>query len=284
MNAKIIRKTTLLLLGSLFTLNCISQTKTSYKNYRSPETQEVRSEDILWEKYVYRQIDLNKEQNAALYYPVESSGDEMNLFTTIFNAIAHGNVTAYEYLDGKEISTPDYEINFSDLLKRFEIPYKEKKQRARRGEKAKSTYEIDPLNIPSSEVTLYYIKEIYYLTQRNSEIKKKIIAICPVLNRTDEMGEKRKLPMFWVKISDVKPMLSTQTIAINKLNSAENYTLYDFFNSRKYYGEIYKVSNLKNQNIWDYCKTEKEIKKEQKRLEKKLSTLDSLLWEKREKK
>jgi len=221
-------------------------------------------------------VDLNLDENASLYYPVEASADKKNLFSTIFEAIAQGNLTAYEYLDGREIFTEQYAIKFKDLLKRFEIPYREKTDPKRPGT---AIFDIDAIDIPTSEVPLFYIKEVMYLDQRNSSVHTKTTALCPVLVRTDETGETRRHPMFWIPFESLRKFLSEQSVAADSLNSAERLSMYDYFNQRRYRGTIYKVSNLKNQNIWDYCKTEEEIKAGQERLENELKEIGNTLWE-----
>ncbi|MBQ3827858.1 MAG: gliding motility protein GldN, partial [Prevotella sp.] len=42
------------------------------------------SEDVVWRRDIYRELDLNTEANSGLYYPVEPIGTQMNLFTYIF--------------------------------------------------------------------------------------------------------------------------------------------------------------------------------------------------------
>jgi len=257
-----------------------SFSEVSFKKSKVPESQPVRGEDILWKRDVYRMIDLKKGQNGALYYPVEPIGDQMNLFSLIFDLIANNKITAYEYIDGREIFTDAYAVKFKDLLKRFEIPYKEKNDPKKANA---SIFEIDGVDIPSSEVTLYYVKEMWYLDQRNSTVKTRPMALCPILVRDDEMGETRTYPMFWIPFESLKPYLSQMSVSADSLNSATRLSAYDYFNQRRYEGDIYKVSNLKNQTIMQYCKTPETIKAEQERLEKELSQIDTTLWEKSQK-
>jgi gliding motility associated protien GldN len=248
----------------------------SLRKNKQPQPQKVRAEDIIWKRDVYRTLDLTVDQNAPLYYPVEPSADRMNLFSAIFAAIAKGNVTAYEYLDGREVFNSQYAIKFKDLLIKFEIPYKEKTDSRRPGI---PVFDIEAVDIPSAEVTSFIIKEVMYLDQRNSSVNTKITALCPVMVKTDEMGEARQYPMFWIPFESLTTFFSEQPIASDSLNSAERLSIYDFFNQRKYKGEIYKVSNLKNRIIKDYCKTPEEVKAEQIRLENELKNVDSKLWE-----
>ena len=74
-------------------------------------TESQMSEDVVWRRDVYRELDLTEDANAGLYYPVEPIGTQMNLFTYMFKLVmrgpTRGGISAYEYrLDGNE--------NFSD--------------------------------------------------------------------------------------------------------------------------------------------------------------------------
>jgi len=253
-----------------------SFSEVSLKNNKVPESQKVRGEDVVWKRDVYRIIDLKVGQNGALYYPVEPIGDQMNLFSKIFEVIANNKIAAYEYLDGREIFTDQYIIKFKELLKRFEIPFKEKNDPNKINS---SIFDIEGTDIPSAEVTQFYVKETWFLDQRNSSMKVNVVALCPILSREDEVGELRTYPMFWVPFETIKPYLSQMSIAADSLNSANVMSAYDYFNQRRYQGDIFKVSNFRNQNIMAYCKTPEAIKAEQERLEKELNNIGSSLWE-----
>ncbi len=252
----------------------------SLKNSKLTEGQNVRSEDILWKREAYRMVDLLNGANGALYYPVEPSPERMNLFCTIFNLIANGKLTAYEFHlngnDGSENFTASNVLKFRDMLKKYEIPFREKPD----PQKANSTiFDIDAIDIPSSEVTMFYVKEVYYLEQRNSSVRIKTLAVCPVLIRSDEVGESNKNPMFWIPFNALREALSTIPVWADSTNAVSRMNAYDFFNLHRYKGDIYKVSNLRNQTLWDYCKSPEEIKSEQLRLENELKNLDQCLWE-----
>ena len=40
--------------------------------------------DVVWRRDIYRTLDLTKDANATLYYPLEQQGDQINLFTYLF--------------------------------------------------------------------------------------------------------------------------------------------------------------------------------------------------------
>jgi hypothetical protein len=76
--------------------------------------------ELTWKRDIYRELDLTKEKNAALYYPEEPLGDRVNFFTLIFNLILENKITAYEYrLDGNELFTKDNVLDVENMLDKF---------------------------------------------------------------------------------------------------------------------------------------------------------------------
>lgn len=279
----------LTLFGGMLSLSINGQTKTtptpadpgtfpevSLKNSKIVPSQELRGEDILWKREVYRMVDLTNGLNGALYYPIDPTADRKNLFCTMIELIAGGKLTAYEQLDGKELFDEAHILNFKDMLKKHDVPFREKPDPKKANA---SIIDIVMDDVPSSEVTMFYVKEAYYLEQRNSTVGIRTLAICPVLIRTDEMGETRKYPLFWVPFSTLKEHLSQIPVWSDTINSVSRMNAYDFFNLHRYKGDIYKVSNLRNQTLWDYCESPEAIKLEQIRLENELKNLDASMWQ-----
>ena len=85
-------------------------------------TQAVMSEDVVWRRDIYREVDLHDDANAGLYYPKEPVGTQMNLFTYMFKLMMrgakNGGIPAYEYrLDGNEVFTDSARIKPLQFLK-----------------------------------------------------------------------------------------------------------------------------------------------------------------------
>lgn len=236
-------------------------------------TQEVGN--ARWMRVLYRELDLTKEKNAPLYYPVTPQNGQMNLFSKIFRLVSEGKVEAYEYLDGYEDFSDNHKIDIKMMLDRFYILYEETPARA--GEKA--TFSIDESDIPSESVRSYYIKEAWYFDQNNSVFDVKTLAICPIMLTTGDFGEQR-MPMFWIPYGNIRPYINTSYIMTSNLNNAMTFTLDDYFRRRMYEGDIIKTQNLMNQPLQAYCPTPDSLKREQDRIESQLIDFEkSLYWQ-----
>ena len=222
--------------------------------------------EVQWRRDIYRELDLKKEKNAALYYPEQPLGDRVNFFTLVLNLILDGKIKAYEYrLDGNELFTPDNELDIENMLDKFYIYY------TKEGDK----YKIEPTDIPSPEK--YYIKESNYLDQL-SNFQTRVTAVCPVLMQSD-FGEKpTAYPMFWLNYDEISPYLGQTQVMTSSYNNTSNMSLDDYFVMRQYDGDIYKTSNLRNVPLSEYCETEEELQAERARIEKQLKDFQNGLW------
>lgn len=227
--------------------------------------------EVTWKRDIYRELDLTKEKNAALYYPEEPLGDRVNFFTLILNLILEGKITAYEYrLDGNELFTKDNELDIENMLDKFYIYY----------EKEGNKYVVQQTDIPSGEVMKYYIKESYFLDQRTSNYLTRVTAICPVLMRSDFGTEPTPYPMFWLNYDEISPYLGQTQVMTSSYNNTTNMSLDDYFVMRQYEGDIYKTSNLRNQPLAEYCENDSALVEEQIRIEKQLTDFENSLWSK----
>ncbi len=222
--------------------------------------------DLTWRRDIYRELDLKKEKNAALYYPEEPLGDRVNFFTLVLNLILDGKIKAYEYrLDGNELFTPDNELDLESMLDKFYIDYKKDEN---------GKYKID---IPSRDIGKYYIKESNYL-DKLSNYQTKVTAICPVLMQGGYGDKPTAYPMFWLNYDEISPYLGQTQVMTSSFNNTTNMSLDDYFVMRQYEGDIYKTSNLRNVPLSEYCETDSALQAERARIEKQLLDFQNSLW------
>ena len=233
-------------------------------------TSAVMSEDVVWRRDIYRDLDLNEDANAGLYYPVEPIGSQMNLFTYIFKLMMTGQVRCYEYrLDGNEVFTDSARVKPLAFLDNYHIYY----------EKVNGRVRLDNSDIPSREVKGYYIKESAYYDQASATFHTKVLALCPIMSREDDFGDgTAKYPLFWVKYEDVAPFLSKQTIMTSNLNNAATMSVDDYFTKNMYKGKIYKTTNMLGRTLAQYCNTDSALTREQRRIERELAAFEKNLW------
>lgn len=239
-------------------------------------TEAKMAEDVVWRRDVYRELDLNDDANAGLYYPTEPVGTQMNLFTYLFKLIMagprHGGIAAYSYdvNSGNERFDESLRIQPLKFLDDYHIFY----ERGDRG------VHIDDSDIPSAEVKGYFIKESAYFDQVSATFHTKVQAICPVMYREDDFGDGvTKYPLFWVKYDDLAPFLSKQTILTSNLNNAATMSLDDYFTTNAYRGKIYKTTNMLGKTLAQVAGGDTaKLSREQSRIEKEIERFEQNVW------
>jgi gliding motility associated protien GldN len=226
-------------------------------------------EDVVWRRDIYREINLEDDANAGLYYPVEPQGKQLNLFTYIFKLAQNGYIPIYEYpTDGSDVFEESSQIEMKTMLENYHIFYEE----------ANGKLKVDNSDIPSAEVKKLFLKESAYYDQANSSFHIKVLALCPVMMRSDDFiisddpnSQGTAYPLFWVKYSDLEPYLNRQSVMISSLNNAATMSMDDFFTTNKYKGKIYKTTNRLGKTLAQICDGDTaKMSAEQKRIEAEL--------------
>ena len=226
-----------------------------------------------WMRIIYREIDLTRDKNAPLYYPVQEINGMKNLFTTLFQLVSEGKIEVYKYLPDYESFEADNLLSFKDMLDNFNIFYEE----VPAGGGNPARYVINASDIPSQEVRSYIVKEAWYFDQNNSLYDVNTLAICPIAFMISDIGEQRT-PMFWVKYEEVRPYIKNNYIMTSNMNNAKTFTVDDYFRRRMFDGEIVKTENLMNLALLQYCPTPDSMLAEQQRIENQLKAFNDSLW------
>ena len=234
-------------------------------------------EDVVWRRDIYRQLDLMTDKNAPLYYPVEPTDRQVNLFTYLFRLFLTKRIPVYTYkLDGNEsFAEKDRVEDVKDILDRYYIYYEENNGK----------YTVADNDIPSAQVKRYYVKESSYFDQRTGTYKAKVTALCPVLLEDDGFGDEGAVtpkPLFWIKYDDAAPFLSRLPIMTSNLNNITNMTADDFFTMNRYDGKIYKTANMQGKVLINEQDTAK-LHKAQQKIEQQLVDFEEGIWKHREK-
>lgn len=236
------------------------------------ESKAPHDADMEYMRQIYRQLDLTKDANTPLYFPEDVVDGQQNLFRLILNHVVDGSIPAYEYLDGREVFTDQYKINVPEMLDRFGIYYQTQ------GSDNKARYTVEEADVPTGQVLNYYILEKWEFDRRSNQMKTRVEAICPVLNRMSDFGGDTRYPMFWVKFDDLRPFLASQYIFLSDDNNLANYSIDDYFNLGMYEGEIYKTRNLRNLSMNQMFPDPDDLKHAQDSIDKRLREYGKGLW------
>lgn len=206
----------------------------------------ISDADREWMRVIYREIDLDNDKNAALYFPEDLADGQENLFRIIMRLLANGQIKAYEFLDGREDFSDENIVEVGEMLDRFDIYHTEAKGSTSRAPR----FAIHPADVPTNEVLTYYVIERWEYDNRTNKTRTVVEAICPVLHRTGDFGgEAIRYPMFWIKFKDIRPWLAQQPIFTDDNNNLPSSTYDDFFTQTMYVGDIYKTRNLRNKSM-----------------------------------
>lgn len=236
------------------------------------EAREPHDADLEYMRQIYRQIDLTKDANTPLYFPEDVIDGQENLFRIILKQVVQGRIPAYEYLDGREVFTDQYKINVPEMLDRFGIYFKSE------GSGKNPQYVIEEADVPTGQVLNYYILEKWEFDRRSNQMKTRVEAICPVLNRISDFGGDTRYPMFWVKFDALRPYLASQYIFLSDDNNLPQYSLDDYFNLGMYDGEIYKTRNLRNLSMNQMYPDADDLKRAQDSIDSRLKDYGKHLW------
>lgn len=199
-------------------------------------------EDPIWRRDIYRELDLTMDENAALYYPVQTDGKDMNLFTLLFKLLNTGRIPAYKHdlNTGKEDFRASNILKFKEMCENYSIYY----------EQQGNTLKVDDSDIPSAEVKTFYVKESSYYDQNTATYHSRIVALCPLIEMSNDFSfSASKSPMFWVKYDDVKTYLSNHMVMTSNVNNAARMSMDDFFSTNHYKGDIYMTTNMQGKSL-----------------------------------
>lgn len=228
--------------------------------------------DMEFMRKIYRRIDLTKDANTPLYFPEDVIDGQENLFRIIMRLVTSGAIPAYEYLDGREVFSDQYKLNVPEMLDRYDIYYQTS------GSGKNPTVTIAEADVPTGQVLNYYVIEKWEFDRRTNQMKTRVEAICPVLNRIGDFGGDTRYPMFWIKFDALRPYLANQYIFLTDDNNLPTYSLDDYFNMGMYDGEIYKTQNLRNLSMNQMFPDEEDLKHAQDSIDNRLRDYGKHLW------
>ncbi|KRB56392.1 gliding motility protein GldN [Flavobacterium sp. Root186] len=273
----------------------------------------VDDRDVLMGKTTWEIIDLNEKINFPLYFPVDTvniGSDRRSLYDVLTKGIRQGKITEV-YTDSyfntkksmKDIDGSLTRIDTTDagreLINQYPDDYRtrvvKKKVVTGTGKKKVVTYvdqTVGPTrtvpaeyilrqDLTAADVSQYKVKGYWYFDKRQSELKYRLLGICPVTPDVYTMNsdEKDYIELFWVFFPNARTVLH-EAKAFNDSNSALPISFDQILNSRRFNAIVYKEENMYgDREIKDYMKDNAQNQLlESDRVKEKIRNFEEDMW------
>ena len=251
--------------------NMVDRTPIAY-----PQTDEA---DIVWERTIWRAVELSERINHPLYFPTIDSKHK-SFIQTVMEGIDSGELLAYGE-EFKSILTP------SEVRAQFDAADKIRTEEKLDGTGDTTIYIKG--SIDWSEVKELLITEEWFFDKRYSQMFVRIVGICPVriFQRSyatsdgdeERSGEYSKKQLFWIYYPDARPYLA-KSLCFATTNEATAMSYDDLFQRRKFSSRIISEGiALNNRHVDDYSRSGLEAMLESQRLEREIRNIEHDFWE-----
>ena len=238
----------------------------------------VGEADVLWEKTVWRMIDLREKSNLPLYYPLVPIGDRVNLITLILvKGLDENALTVYN---------PDGTDEFKVPMAKEEI---EKRMGNVPGQKIvpgsagqDSTVDVKGTR-EYTEIKKFLVKEKWFFDKKYSRMQVRILGLCPI--RVFYQAAKgvtattlTKKQICWVYYPEFRNLFASNPI-YNRFNDAQQTSFDDFFMQRRFSSFIYQESNVYNNRVLEDYTMGLETLMEGERIKESITNWEQDIWE-----
>ncbi len=205
----------------------------------------LRESDVMWEKRVWREIDMREKQNQPLYFPIEYTTCRTSLIQALTKQILKGNIIAFK---DEEFTVP-YSLSEirNRLVKRDTVEQLLYDQNGE--ERSAMVPTVDSTSLYERVLT-YTLKEDWFFDRQKSGLEVRIIGIAANEYLEDKEGFRE---LFWVYFPACRPYFAANDV-YNFKNDAERRSLDDIFWKRQFSSRIIKESNVFDRSIEEYEK------------------------------
>lgn len=240
---------------------------------------DLEAEDVVFQKTIWRMLDMENECNAPMFYPIRPVGDKENLISLLLEGIHSGVITAYqptqlgnEFQETLRMTSVQVDRAMGMLSDSISVLDEN-------GNRVWVTREQDS---QVDEIQKILVKEMVYFDKKNSSMRTRVIGVCPIRmvpkeGVDDEESELIPQQTFWVAIAQTRDLLANQYVTTGE-NEARNMTFEAYLTQHRYEGPIYAISNARgNQRLADYV-DEAEVEQESMRLDSMILKFEQQIW------
>jgi gliding motility associated protien GldN len=240
----------------------------------------VHDRDVLMGKTTWEIIDLSEKINFALYFPIDIANigsDRRSLYDVLTKAMKNGEIT--EVYTDSYFNTKKSLQDIQGSLTRIDTTDAGREQ-INAGNQISDEY-ILRTDLSAQDVTQYKIKGYWYFDKRQSELKYRLLGLCPVTPDvyTVNSDEKDYIELFWIFFPAAREVLH-EAKAFNDKNSAMPVSFDQILNSRRFNAVIYKEENVYgDRSIEEYMKDNAQNQLlESERVKDKIRNFESDMW------
>lgn len=248
----------------------------------------VHDRDVLMGKTTWEFVDLDERINFPLYYPIDTANigkERRSLFDVLIKGIKSGKITevyADSYFNTKKtLKDMESSFTFVDTTDAGREEVNTDIPAYKSGKKVLDPQFINKLDLTAQDVNGYKIKGFWYFDKRQSELKYRLLAICPVAPEAREIGKETQdvIELFWVYFPSIRDILH-EAKAFNNRNSAMPIDFDHLLNSRRFNGVIYQEENVQGDRaIADYMKDNSQMQLlESERVKDKIRDFEQDMW------
>lgn len=240
----------------------------------------VHDRDVLMGKTTWEIIDLSEKINFALYFPIDTANigsDRRSLYDVLTKAMRNGKIT--EVYTDSYFNTKKSIEDIQGSLTRIDTTDAGREQ-INAGAQISPEY-ILKQDLTAQDVSKYKIKGYWYFDKRQSELKYRLLGICPITPDVYTMNsdEKDYIELFWVFFPAARDVLH-EAKAFNDKNSAMPVSFDQILNSRRFNSVIYKEENVYGDRAIDeYMKDNAQNQLlESERVKEKIRNFEQDMW------
>lgn len=200
----------------------------------------IRESDILWEKRLWRIIDVREKMNLPFAYP------DAPLARLLGEAALAGELTVYDPGDDRFTRPMSVEALQAAVFKTDSVVTIDF---ATEQEVLKVV-----TNAPDwAAVKRFRLKEAWFFDTRTSTLRFRILGIAPLINVTNSEGDfLYERPLFWVHYPSARPFLARQKAYTPGGNLSATTTWEDMFEMRHFASAVTQENNLYGRRLQDY--------------------------------
>ncbi|MFN0175651.1 MAG: gliding motility protein GldN [Saprospiraceae bacterium] len=202
--------------------------------------QPIREADILWEKRIWRVVDVREKMNLPFAAP------ESPLFKILADAAMAGDLSVYS-TENDKFSKRLSPVEVRGLLFKLDtiLVYEDM-------DGAEEKLKIVENETNWEDVKRFRIKESWFFDTKTSTLRSRILGIAPVIDVRDNEGNFRfEKPLFWVYYPAARPVLARHKAITHGDNWTANTTWEDLFEKRYFASYITKENNGQDLRLQD---------------------------------